>query len=212
MRTAVKPAGAQPLSPAPRRRRRMSFAAAALSMIVAGAGVTALVVRGDDPSRADRLDAGTGRAAAPMTDEERVEEAIRGFFRVDAEALAVPDPNHPLFSTYLAEPQLSASVQVVRTLADRGLAARPIPNSVAERRITVGEVSGGRATAEICSVDDGQVVNARTGVPAFDYPPGQASTVLFSADLVDEFGSWKITTLTQMERWEGVAGCAVGRR
>lgn len=210
MSTIVRPPNAPEVPPTP-RRRRLGVVAASLVLVVAGAGLTTLALWKDDPAPESRVDAVSGGAPspAPKTEEQRIVEAVEGFFRVDAEALAIPDPNHPLFTAYLTEPQLSASRDVVQRLADQGLAARPISDSIAEREVTVTGIEGEKATAEVCEVDDGQVVYVESGEPAFDYPEGQASTALFSAELVEEFGSWKIAQLRVLERWEGVAGCAV---
>lgn len=209
MSTIVRPPGAPEAPGSPKRPRRGGPLLAAVIVVVAGVGLAAALWK-DDPSPSQRVDAADGTAGTPKSDEERIAEVVDGFFRVDAEALSIPDPNHPLFSAYLTEPQLSASRDVVRKLAEKGLAARPVRNSIAEREVTVTGVEGETATAEACVVDDGQVVHVDSGEPAFEYSEGQASTALFSAELVDEFGSWKIAQLRVLERWEGVAGCAVG--
>lgn len=196
-------------SPPRRPRRRRGLLIGVLAVIVAGAGVAAVALWKSDPSSSERVNAANGAPSSPKSDEERIIEAVEGFFRVDAEALSIPDPDHPLFTAYLTEPQLSASRDVVRQLADQGLAARAIPDSIAQRTVRVTEIAEGRALAEACVVDDGQVVYAESGEPAFEYPLDQSSTALFSAELVDEFGSWKIAQLTVVERWEGFGGCAV---
>lgn len=208
MSTVVRPPGLSDSRPT-RRRARWAVAIGVLAAVVAGTVLAIVVFGRDDTPEAESLSSAPLPTSILQTDEERVLEAVEGFFRVDADALAIPDPDHPLLNAYLTEPQLSATRDVVRQLADQGLAARPVPNSVARRTITVVSLDDQTAITEICEVGDGQVVYADTGEPAYEYPEGHATTSLFRAQLVEEFGSWKIAQLTRLQRWEGVSGCAV---
>lgn len=196
---------------APRRRARGPLVMVALVAILLAAGAAVAVSSrgGSDSDRISALDGPDG--TRPKTEAEKVEEAYRNYWDANLKAAEVPDPASPLLAVYATGSQLQAAVSDVQKLKQQGQAIRRVPNSVARSTVTVSSVLGDQARLTECAVDDAIVVRVDTGKPAFEYPPGFATTTLFSAEMVREQGSWKVASLKRDQRWDGVAGCAVGR-
>lgn len=190
--------------------RRKPVVAIGFSLVIlAGALIGAFTFFGGDRgSSGTHIDATA--PTRPQTEEQKVVETLNGLFKARYEASAIPDPAYPLLSVYATGPLLKADVDDLTRLKDQGLAAQAPPNSISERRVEVLSLEGDQAQAEVCSIDDGIVVHADTRQPAYEYPPGASTTTQFRAELVREFGAWKVSVLTRQQRWEGVAGCAVG--
>ena len=65
-------------------------------------------------------------------------------------------------------------------------------------------MNGDKATLEACSVDDGIVYEPATGKVLNN----QVTTALDKATMTRVVGIWKLATRSQLEKWQGVAGCA----
>ena len=211
MSTVVRPDVQGPPPPPPRRGRgRLLVAVLTVAVLIAAAAAAVVVARDNtDPSPADDVVA-EGRPA-PKTEEEKIVEAVRNYYRVDDEAFEGPDPNHPLYPVYAAGPQLEAAVDAARDLQRQNLAGRKPPNSITEQRVTVVSIDGERARINVCSISDGYLVHADTGKPAYEYPPGYAVTAFYTGEMAREGSAWKVWSLKREQRWQGVAGCAVGQ-
>lgn len=209
MSSVVRPPDDQgPPSPG-RNGRRALVAALVVLVLLAGAAVVVLVTR--DNSSTSSSDVLALEAQRPKTDEEKIVETVKNYFRVDNEALEGPDPNHPLYPVYATGPALQQAVDAVRRAQQQNLAGRSPANSISEQRVTVVSISGDRAQFRVCSIEDGLIVHADTGKPAYDYAPGHATTGLWTGEVVREHGTWKVWSLKREQRWEGVAGCALGQ-
>jgi hypothetical protein len=88
---------------------------------------------------------------------------------------------------------------------DAGRALQPSPNPVNFRRVTVVSVDGDSAVVQECFVDDGQVIERSTGRVLND----TVATHSVQADLIRVDGQWRVSAATLIQRWEGVAGCAL---
>lgn len=211
MSTVVRPSDVEGPPPPSGRSRRPLALALVIVVLLAGAGAAVMVNRGDSsPEHSEDVAA----QAQPKTDEEKIIEAVKNYYRVDFEAFEVPngpDPNYPLYPVYAAGPQLQAAVDAVRKAKEQGLAGRHPANSITNQRVTVTSIDGDRARIRVCAVDDGMIVRADTGKPAYDYPPSSAVTALMTGEMIREAGAWKVWSLKQEQRWQGVAGCAVGQ-
>jgi hypothetical protein len=211
MSTVARP-DVQGPPPPPRRRGRGWVLVAILAVAgLIGAGVVAVVVAGDNPGPGPADDVVTEGRPAPKTEEQKIVEAVTNYFRVDDEAFEGPDPNHPLYPVYATGPAPQQAVDAVRKAQQQNIATRSPANSITEQRVTVLSINGDRAQISVCSIDDGQIVHADTGKPAYEYPPGHATTSLYAAEMAREGGTWKLWSLKREQRWEGVAGCAVGQ-
>jgi len=211
MSTVVRPSDVEGPPPPSGRSRPSLVLALVIVVLLAGAGAAVVVTRGgSSPEPSEDV----VTQAEPRTDEEKIVEAVKNYYRVDDEAFEGahgPDPNHPLYPVYAAGPQLQTAVDAARKAKEQGLAGRRPANSVSNQKITVTSIEGDRARIKVCSVDDGIIVRVDTGKPAYDYPTGFAVTALLTGEMVREGGSWKVWSLKQDQRWEGIAGCDVGQ-
>ncbi len=67
------------------------------------------------------------------------------------------------------------------------------------------EVNGDTATIETCNVDDGVLYEPVTERVLND----KVTTAHDRATMTHLNGTWMLTTRVQVEKWEGVAGCAI---
>ena len=86
-----------------------------------------------------------------------------------------------------------------------GQAGRFPEGSVSRTDPLTIEVAGDTATVETCGVDDSVVYDAATGNVIND----DVVTVRASSTLERDGDHWKLATRSELERWEGVAGCAI---
>lgn len=116
-----------------------------------------------------------------------------------------PDPNDPALREYATGEQLEAVIAETRANLDQGLAFRARPNPADIRTVTVVEVDGDRAVVQECFVDDGLVVRRDTGEVVND----TIATHNVRGELVRIDGAWRVSEARLVQRWEGVAGCAL---
>ncbi len=116
-----------------------------------------------------------------------------------------PNPQDPALAQYATGNQLEAVIAETQQNLDKGRAFQPAPNPANFRRVTVVSVDGDRAEVQECFVDDTQVVERSTGRVLNDAVSTQS--VLGTLRLVD--GSWRVSGSELVQRWEGVAGCAL---
>ena len=209
MSTVVRPPDVPGPSPPSRRSPRSLLLALVIVVLLVGAGAAVVLTREGSSSPEPSEDVTT--QAQPKTEEEKVVEAVKSYFRVDNEALAGPNPDDPRYSAYATGTQLQAAVDATRKVKEQGLAGRHPANSITEQRVTVVSINGDQAQIRVCSIDDGYLVRSDTGKPAYDYPAGFAVTALYSGQMVREDRVWKLSVLRREQRWEGVTGCAAGR-
>lgn len=209
MTTTLPGSTIPPQAPRRRGRRRVFAAALVLILIAIGAAVAVSSRGGSDSNQISTLDGPDGTKL--KTEAEKVEEAYRNYWDANFKAGQIPDPSSPLLGVYATRTQLQAAVNDLEKLRQQGLAGRQVANSIARRQVSVISLQGETARLTDCAVDDSILVHASSGAPAYDYPPGKASTTLFSAEMVRENGTWKVASLNRDKRWEGVAGCAVGQ-
>jgi len=206
MSTVVRPPDVQgPPPPSGRSRRRM-LVALVLVVLLAGAGAAVVLTRSS--SSAGSSENVATQSAQPKTDEEKIVEAVKNYYRVDYEAFEAPnepDPSHPLYPVYAAGPQLQAAIDAVKKAKEQGLAGRHPANSITNETVTVTSIDGDRASIRVCAVDDGIIVRVDTGQPAYDYPPGSVSTGLLTGEMVRE-GPQARATLAGSGRVRGRTG------
>lgn len=117
----------------------------------------------------------------------------------------VPNPQHPALAQYATGRQLEAVIAETRENLDTGRALQASPNPVNFRRVTVVSVDGDSAVVQECFVDDGQVIERATGRVLND----TVATHSVQADLLRIDGQWRVSVATLVQRWDGVAGCAL---
>ena len=116
-----------------------------------------------------------------------------------------PDPNDPALREYATGEQLETVIAETRANLDQGLAFRARPNPADVRTVTVVEVDGDRSVVQECFVDDGLVVRHDTGEVVND----TVATHNVRGELVRIDGAWRVSEARLVQRWEGVAGCAL---
>ena len=118
---------------------------------------------------------------------------------------APPNPDFPGLADHATGDQLAAVVEETRRNLDEGLALRAREEPSATRTVRVVSVSGDEATVQECVVDDGIVYRFRSGEVVDDMVA--THSVEGSMRRVD--GVWKLARARLVQRWEGVAGCAL---
>lgn len=203
----------QPTTPTPQGdrppRRRGLLLAGLSSLLVAAVIVAAIVVmQGDDAADTVVTD-GRTETGAPLTEEERVIAAYRGYWTA-VQAVNTPpvNPNNPLLAVYATGPQLQAAVAAANKKVADGLAGKYPESTVRGQRVTSVTISGNTAKLESCNVDDSYAISVKTGAPA---GPTGPETYVATATMVREGVDWKVSSLQFGQSWEGVAGCATAR-
>lgn len=145
-------------------------------------------------------------AAAGATEKDEVIARYIGYW--DARRAAndgTPDPSDPGLPEFATGPQLEAVISETRANLERGVAFRPAATPAGIQRVTVIELSGDRAVVQECVVSDGVVVRRDTGEVIDD----SVSTHNARGTLARIDGVWKVSSAEIVQRWEGVAGCAL---
>ncbi len=187
--------------------RRMATAAVAVALLAAGCGGS-----GEPAADGEVPLASTTASTAPTSttmSRAEIEQAVLDAYLASWDAYtAASDPADPGFPG-LAEtstgPALERAQEQLAAYQFTGRVGRDPEGSIAEHRAEVVSVQGDEATVRDCNIDDGQIVIAATGEVVNDL----VATVLFEGSMVVEDGRWKLRSLDVIEKWEGVAGCAL---
>lgn len=115
------------------------------------------------------------------------------------------DPDDPALREFATGAQLENVIDETTRNRDEGLAFRRPANSVYERRVTVIEVAGGTARLQDCVTNDGIVYRVADGTVVED----SVATNSLEATMQLVEGEWKLASARLLQRWEGVAGCAL---
>ena len=149
----------------------------------------------------------TTDTTSPTADEEAVIlERYLEFWDVRFEANSDPvDPADPRLADLATDAQLTNVLEETQRRADQGLALRNPTDSVTERRPVVVSVDGSEATIQDCSINDTIVYRVSDGEVIDD----STVTRSVSATMRKVDGVWKLSSTSEIQKWEGVAGCAL---
>ena len=149
----------------------------------------------------------TTDTTSPTADEEAVIlERYLEFWDVRFEANSDPvDPADPRLADLATDAQLTNVLEETQRRADQGLALRNPTDSVTERRPVVVSVDGSEATIQDCSISDTIVYRVSDGEVIDD----STVTRSVSATMRKVDGVWKLSSTSEIQKWEGVAGCAL---
>ncbi len=150
--------------------------------------------------------ASTATTAPGTSVEQEVIDRYIGYWNARFEANSgTPDPNDPALREYATGEQLETVVAETQSNLDEGLAfQRPAePHDI--QRVTVVEIEGDRAVVQECVVADGIVVRRDTGEVVND----EVNTHNVQAEMTRVDGVWKVSAARLLQRFEGVAGCAL---
>ena len=116
-----------------------------------------------------------------------------------------PNPDLPGLREYATGKQLDNVIDETRRNLEGGLAVRHPERSVARSTVRVVEIKGDAATLQECAVDDGIIYRFQTG----EIVNSSVATHSVSATMQRTDGAWKLADTKLLQRWEGVAGCAL---
>ena len=125
--------------------------------------------------------------------------------RFDANSAPSADPDDPALKEYATGEQLENVLEETVRNREEGLAFRRPANSVSERRPTIIEIDGDVARIHDCAINDGVVYRVATDEVVDESVA--THSVEATMRLVD--GEWKLEAARLLQRWEGVAGCAL---
>ena len=168
---------------------------------------------GDDPITAPTTTSGpTSTTSQPTTTSTTLDPQAdvvaryRMFWQVRFEANREPvNPDDPRFAEYATGQQLANVVKETSERRDNGLAIRRPEPSVADLRVQVLEIDGDTALLQDCTVDDGIVYRVQGG----DVVDSEVVTYSVAATMRRVDGTWKLDHTNVIQKWEGVAGCAL---
>lgn len=144
--------------------------------------------------------------APGTTPEQEVIDRYVGYWNARFNANAgVPDPDDPALREFATGRQLEAVITETQANLDQGLAFERAAEPHDFQRVTVVEMDGDRATVQECVVDDGLIVRRSSGEVVDD----AVSTHNVQAQLLRVDGAWKVSEARLLQRFEGVAGCAL---
>ena len=199
--TRIRPPGR-----ASARRGRVALAVIALTVLVACRG-------GNDPITAPTTTSSpTSTTSEPTTTSTTLDPQAdvvaryRMFWQVRFEANREPvNPDDPRFAEYATGQQLANVVKETRERRDNGLAIRRPEPSITERRVKVTQIDGDTATLQDCSTNDGIVYRVAGG----EVVDNAVATYSVLATMRRVDGVWKLDHTNVIQKWEGVAGCAL---
>lgn len=150
--------------------------------------------------------ASTATTAPGTSAEQEVIDRYIGYWNARFEANSgTPDPNDPALREYATGEQLETVVAETQSNLDEGLAFQRAAEPHNIQRVTVVEIEGDRAVVQECVVADGVVVRRDTGEVVND----QVNTHNVQAEMSRVDGVWKVSAARLLQRFEGVAGCAL---
>ena len=117
----------------------------------------------------------------------------------------VPKPDDPALRDHATGEQLETVVNETQANLERGVAYRRAAKPSCVQRVAVLEVDGDHAVVQECVVADGVIVRRDLGEIVND----DVATHNIRGELVRVDGVWKVSSARLIQRWEGVAGCAL---
>jgi hypothetical protein len=149
----------------------------------------------------------TTEATAPATSpqQEIIDRYIGYWDARFAASSGTPNPDDPALREYATGEQLDAVIAETRTNLEQGVAFRRADDPAEFQRVTVVEVDGDRAVVQECVVSDGVIVRRDTGAVVND----DVATHNVRGELEQVDGVWRVSAARLVQRWEGVAGCAL---
>ena len=178
---------------------------------------------GDDPIAVPEPTTTTTRAAPPATSggsapssttttttppapEEEIVNRYLGFWEARFRAnQPPPNPEDPALEQFATGEQLANVVAETRGNLDKGLAFRRPGEGVRQSKVDVVSRDGDAAVLQDCNVNDGVVFRFATGEVVND----AVVTHNVRATMQRVGGVWKLAHTKLVQRWEGVAGCAL---
>ncbi len=153
-------------------------------------------------------DATSTSTSSPATDsvEDEIVARYIGYWEARFAANSgTPNPDDPALREFATGEQLETVVNETRANLEQGLAFRRAENPSGYQRVTVIEVDGDHAVVQECVVSDGVIIRRDTEEVVND----EVATHNVRGELARVDGVWKVSSARLVQRWEGVAGCAL---
>lgn len=148
----------------------------------------------------------TSPSTSDASPEQQIIDRYVGYWETRFAAnRGTPDPDDPALAEYATGAQLDAVRAETRQNLEAGVAFRSRDDPADFRRVRVISVDGGQAVVQECFVDDGLVVQRDTGQVVND----TVATHNVRGELTRVDGRWRVARAELIQRWEGVAGCAL---
>lgn len=151
-------------------------------------------------------DGTSSTTTAPDDVEALVTARYLEFWDARFEANTEPvDPDSARLRDLATGDQLTNVVAETQQRKDSGLALRAADDPVKERRVRLVDVQGDTATIQDCATNDDVVYRVATGEVVDD----SVVTRNISAEMRLVEGQWRLAAAQELQKWEGVAGCAL---
>jgi hypothetical protein len=165
----------------------------------------------DEDSATTTTDAVAGTTATTAAEEEfdSVEDEIvaryEGYWDARFAANSPPNPDDAALREYATGGQLDHVIAETQDNLDAGVEFRRADEPADFREVSVVSVDGDSAVVQECVVNDNLVVSIDTGAVVDD----GVATYNVRGDMQRVDGEWRLAAANQVQRWEGVAGCAL---
>lgn len=139
------------------------------------------------------------------TVEDEISSRYRAFWDARFAASSPPDPDDSALREYATGEQLDHVVAEIRSHRDNGVAFRHAETPANFRKIEVVNVSDTTAVIQECVVSDDVVYRPESGEIVDD----RVATYNLRGEMTKVDGVWRLSKATAVQRWDGVAGCAL---
>lgn len=160
----------------------------------------------DTGSTTTTADESPPTTAPGTTPEQEVIDRYVGYWNARFEANSgTPDPDAPGLRDFATGAQLEAVIEETQSNLDGGLAIRDADDPHDFQKVTVVEIDGDRAVLQECVVSDEVLFNRNNGEIVNDV----VATHNVRGELLRVDGRWKVSSARLLQRFEGVAACAL---
>jgi hypothetical protein len=128
-----------------------------------------------------------------------------GYWDARFAANSPPNPDDAALREYATGEQLDHVIAETQDNLNAGVEFRRADEPADFREVSVISVDGDRAVVQECVVNDNLVVRTGTG----EVVDGGVATYNVRGDMQRVDGEWRLAAANQVQRWEGVAGCAL---
>lgn len=137
--------------------------------------------------------------------EEEIVARYEGYWDARFEANSPPNPDDAALREYATGEQLDHVIEETQANLNAGVEFRRAGDPVGFQEVRVVSVDGDAAVVQECVVNDNVIVRSATGAVVDD----AVATYNVRGDMVRVDGEWRLAMARRVQRWEGVAGCAL---
>ncbi len=146
--------------------------------------------------------------ASPVTTRDELKDQILADYRkannAYYDAISIGDPNLPSIEATHTGQNLWSLRKYLTDLFAKGQRGKDGPHSRDTSRAVVQQVLEGKAIVQDCRIDDGVIVDSRTGAVI----DADVVTKLLRFELSRVGEVWRVSSGVERSRWDGINGCA----